>query len=211
MEFTVKGKKAYAYTGGKPFDPALPTVVFCHGAQCDHSVWILQTRYLAHHGYGVLALDLPGHGRSEGPALARIVELADWVAAVLDAAGVKQANVVGHSMGALIAHRMRRAPSGAPGEDRAARDRLSNESVGRAARGDEKHGARGAGHGQHLVAPRLCAIPQQPGSRLLGDRREPAPDAAAEARRDACGFSCLRRLRRRCRCRGQGAVSLPCF
>lgn len=103
MELTVKGKKAYAYTGGKPFDPALPTVVFCHGAQCDHSVWILQSRYLAHHGYGVLALDLPGHGRSEGPALASIVELADWIPAVLDAAGVKQASVVGHSMGSLIA------------------------------------------------------------------------------------------------------------
>ena len=103
MELTVKGKKAYAYTGGKTFDPALPTVVFSHGAQCDHSVWILQSRYLAHHGYGVLALDLPGHGRSEGPALASVGELADWVTAVQDAAGVKQAAIVGHSMGSLIA------------------------------------------------------------------------------------------------------------
>jgi pimeloyl-ACP methyl ester carboxylesterase len=66
-------------------------------------VWILQSRYLAHHGYGVLALDLPGHGRSEGPALARVEDLADWIAAVLDAAGVKQASIVGHSMGSLIA------------------------------------------------------------------------------------------------------------
>jgi pimeloyl-ACP methyl ester carboxylesterase len=103
MELTVKGKKAYAYTGGKTFDAKLPTVVFCHGAQCDHSVWILQSRYLAHHGYGVLALDLPGHGRAEGPALARVEDIADWIAAVLDAAGVKQASVVGHSMGSLIA------------------------------------------------------------------------------------------------------------
>ena len=103
MELTVKGRNAYAYTGGKPFDAALPTVVFCHGAQCDHSVWILQSRYLAHHGHGVLALDLPGHGRSQGPALARIEELADWVAAALDAAGVQQAALVGHSMGSLIA------------------------------------------------------------------------------------------------------------
>jgi pimeloyl-ACP methyl ester carboxylesterase len=103
MELTVKGKKAYAYTGGKTFDAALPTVVFCHGAQSDHSVWILQSRYLAHHGYRVLALDLPGHGRSEGPALARVEDLADWIAAVLDAAGAKQASVVGHSMGSLIA------------------------------------------------------------------------------------------------------------
>lgn len=103
MELTIKGKKAYAYTGGKKFDAGLPTVVFVHGAQCDHSVWILQSRYLAHHGYGVLALDLPGHGRSEGPALARIEDLADWIPGVLDAAGVKQASLVGHSMGSLIA------------------------------------------------------------------------------------------------------------
>ena len=103
MELSVNGKKAYAYTGGKAFDAKLPTVVFCHGAQHDHSVWILQSRYLAHHGYGVLALDLPGHGRSAGPALASIGELADWVCAVQDAAGVKQAAIVGHSMGSLIA------------------------------------------------------------------------------------------------------------
>jgi pimeloyl-ACP methyl ester carboxylesterase len=103
MELTVEGKKAYAYTGGKMFDGNLPTAVFCYGAQSDHSVWILQSRYLAHHGYGVLALDLPGHGRSEGPALERIEDLADWIAAVLDAAGAKQASVVGHSMGSLVA------------------------------------------------------------------------------------------------------------
>jgi pimeloyl-ACP methyl ester carboxylesterase len=103
MELRVNGKKAYAYTGGKSFDPALPCVVFCHGAQHDHSVWILQSRYLAHHGYGVLALDLPGHGRSEGPPLARVEDIADWIVAVLDAAGAKQGALVGHSMGSLIA------------------------------------------------------------------------------------------------------------
>ncbi len=103
MQFNVNGKHAYAYTGGKTFDASLPTVVFVHGAQCDHSVWILQSRYLAHHGYGVLAVDLPGHGRSDGPALARVEDMADWVAATLDAAGTKQGALVGHSMGSLIA------------------------------------------------------------------------------------------------------------
>jgi pimeloyl-ACP methyl ester carboxylesterase len=103
MELKVNGRKSYAYTGGKTFDPALPTVVFSHGAQCDHSVWILQSRYLAHHGYGVLALDLPGHGRSEGPALGSVEALGEWVIAALDAAGVNEAAIVGHSMGSLIA------------------------------------------------------------------------------------------------------------
>jgi pimeloyl-ACP methyl ester carboxylesterase len=103
MQFEANGKQTYAYTGGKAFDAKLPTVVFVHGAQCDHSVWILQSRYLAHHGYGVLALDLPGHGRSAGPALESVEALAEWLIAVQDAAGVSEAAIVGHSMGSLIA------------------------------------------------------------------------------------------------------------
>ena len=94
---------AYAYTGGKTFDPALPTVVFVHGALHDHSVWTLAARWFAHHGHGVLALDLPGHGRSSGPPLASVESMADWLVAVLDAAGVDQASLVGHSMGSLVA------------------------------------------------------------------------------------------------------------
>ncbi|HEY9238651.1 MAG TPA: alpha/beta hydrolase, partial [Burkholderiaceae bacterium] len=50
---------AYAYTGGKAFDPALPCVVFVHGALHDHSVWTLLARWFAHHGHAVLAIDLP--------------------------------------------------------------------------------------------------------------------------------------------------------
>jgi pimeloyl-ACP methyl ester carboxylesterase len=103
MELQVNGRKAYAYSGGKPFDKALPTLVFVHGAEHDHSVWILQSRYLAHHGCGVLAVDLPGHGRSEGPALDSVEAIAEWVVALLDAAGVAEATVVGHSMGSLVA------------------------------------------------------------------------------------------------------------
>jgi pimeloyl-ACP methyl ester carboxylesterase len=103
MDLTVQGRKAYAYTGGKSFDSSLPCVVFVHGAEHDHSVWVLQSRYLAHHGYGVLAVDLPAHGRSEGTPLASVEAIADWVPALLDAAGVKQATLVGHSMGSLVA------------------------------------------------------------------------------------------------------------
>jgi len=103
MLFDIDGHPAYCYTGGKPFDAALPTVVFIHGAEHDHSVWILQTRYFAHHGYGVLALDLPAHGRSGGTALLSVEAMAAWLLRVLDAAGVQHASLVGHSMGSLIA------------------------------------------------------------------------------------------------------------
>ena len=94
---------AYAYTGGKPFDATLPCVVFVHGALNDHSVWTLLARWFAHHGHGVLAVDLPGHGRSGGRPLASVEAAADWLLATLDAAGVARAALVGHSMGSLIA------------------------------------------------------------------------------------------------------------
>ena len=103
MYLQVNGHPTYCYTGGKAFDAAKPTVVFIHGVLNDHSVWILQTRYLANHGWNVLALDLPGHCRSGGEAPASVEEAAGFVAALLDAAGVQRAALVGHSWGSLIA------------------------------------------------------------------------------------------------------------
>lgn len=104
MYIDIHGIPAYCYTGGKPFDPTLPCTVWIHGAQNDHSVWGLQTRYVAHHGFGVLAVDLPGHGRSAGPALTSIEAMACWLLALVKAAGVRQdVTFIGHSMGALIA------------------------------------------------------------------------------------------------------------
>ena len=101
MLLRVAGNDVYAYTGSRRFDAALPTVVFVHGAANDHSVWALQSRYFAHHGRNVLAVDLPGHGRSDGAALASVEAIADWLPGVLDAAGAPTAALVGHSLGSL--------------------------------------------------------------------------------------------------------------
>ena len=115
MQIEINGQSAYAYTGGKAFDAALPCVVFIHGAQNDHSVWGLQSRWFAHHGFGVLAVDLPGHGRSAGKPLSSIEDLADWIELLLekvmrsgipgDGVGdtAKNVSLVGHSMGSLTA------------------------------------------------------------------------------------------------------------
>ena len=100
---TASGKRAYVYTGNQSLDTDLPAIVFIHGAQNDHSVWSQQSRYFAHHGFRVLAIDLPGHGASDGPALTTIDEMADWIAALLDLLKIEQATLVGHSMGSLIA------------------------------------------------------------------------------------------------------------
>ncbi|MCF8159400.1 MAG: alpha/beta hydrolase [Polaromonas sp.] len=103
MKITVNGQGIYCYTGGKPFDAARPTAIFIHGVLNDHSVWILQTRYLAHHGWNVLAVDMPGHCRSGGEPPATVEAAADFVLALMDAAGLQQAALVGHSFGSLIA------------------------------------------------------------------------------------------------------------
>ena len=101
MNLTVNGAGVYAHTGGQSFDATRPAVLFVHGAGMDHTVWSLQARYVAHHGFAVLAVDLPGHGRSDGSALPTIETIADWIAALLDAVGVASAVLVGHSMGAI--------------------------------------------------------------------------------------------------------------
>ena len=78
-------------------------MVFIHGVLNDHSVWILQSRYLAHHGWNVLAIDLPGHCKSDGEAPASVEAAADFIGQLMDAAGIQQAALVGHSWGSLIA------------------------------------------------------------------------------------------------------------
>ncbi len=103
MTLTVDDRKTYAYTANRALDAKNPTVVFIHGAANDHSVWSLQSRYYAYHGWNALAVDLPGHGKSEGAALKSIVDLATWITRFMDAAGVKTAALVGHSMGSLVA------------------------------------------------------------------------------------------------------------
>lgn len=93
---------AYAYTGGRPHQPGQPWLVFVHGALNDHCVWTFPARWFAHHGWNVLALDLPGHGRSPGPVLPDIEAIAAWLLQLLADQGIASASIVGHSMGSLI-------------------------------------------------------------------------------------------------------------
>jgi pimeloyl-ACP methyl ester carboxylesterase len=103
MRYVIDGHAVFGATGGREHEASRPLAVFVHGAGLDHTVWALQSRWLAFHGWNVLALDLPGHGRSEGPPLPTIAAMAAWLAAVIEAAGSKNAALIGHSMGSLIA------------------------------------------------------------------------------------------------------------
>lgn len=103
MIVTVDGHRAHAATGGIEPTGDEPVVLLIHGAGMDGTVWQLQTRYLAHRGVRAIALDLPGHGHSEGPVLATIADIAAWVVRFCDAAGFTAVHVVGHSMGTFVA------------------------------------------------------------------------------------------------------------
>ena len=104
MRIEINGNEVFYGTGsGTPSDAA-NTLIFVHGAGFDHTIWVMPARYFARHGWRVVALDLPGHGRSQGEALTSIAQMADWLAQVIDAVSPnQQASVVGHSMGSLVA------------------------------------------------------------------------------------------------------------
>lgn len=106
MNLDVDGRRVHAATGGVPFDHTAndkPVVLLVHGAGMDSTVWQLQTRYLAHRDLRALAVDLPGHGDSEGPPLTSVDDMGAWLVSLLDGLGVDRANVVGHSMGTFVA------------------------------------------------------------------------------------------------------------
>lgn len=102
MHLTIDGRRAFVATEGRVIDPERETVVFVHGVGQDHTVWVLPMRYFARHGRNVVAVDLPGHGRSAGPPLQTIESMSDWVLAVLDSLSVESTAFVGHSMGSLV-------------------------------------------------------------------------------------------------------------
>lgn len=103
-ELKIRGKRVFYTTGGKPWETGLPLLVFVHGAGGTQSVWISQSRALAHHGWNVAALDLPGHGYSEDcPEIVSAEDYSAWLAEVLEDLGEKPAVLAGHSLGAAIA------------------------------------------------------------------------------------------------------------
>ena len=197
MEFTVDDKAVFAATGGRPFDPAQPSLVFVHGAALDHTVWALQTRYFAHHGRNVLALDLPGHGRSAGPPLDAMADMADWVIRALDALAVESARLVGHSMGSLVALE---AAARHPG--RVTGLALLGTSVPMPVT-DALLSAAEAGHHAAFDMVTLWGhsrdgqVRGQPGAGPVDDRQRPAPAGAFRRGRHVRRHDRLQRLRPR--------------
>ncbi len=111
MRLTVQNQNTFVSTGGRAFAPEGDVLLFIHGSGQSHLSWVLQGRFFANRGWQVLAPDLPGHGLSEGAPVGSIIEMADWCADLLEAAGVTKATVIGHSQGGLIGLEMARRHS----------------------------------------------------------------------------------------------------
>ena len=103
MKLDVCSESIYCYTNNREIDPSKESIIFIHGSGLDHTVWTLASRHFARHGRNVLAVDMPGHGRSAGKPRPSIEAMADWLVDVMDAAGIKTAALTGHSLGSLVA------------------------------------------------------------------------------------------------------------
>lgn len=79
----------------------IPPVVLIHGAASNHTIWPTEIRRMA--GQRVIAVDLPGHGRSTGTAQQSIRAYAEQMVDFFAAIGLYEAVFVGHDMGGAVA------------------------------------------------------------------------------------------------------------
>jgi pimeloyl-ACP methyl ester carboxylesterase len=69
MIVSVNGSDVYVSDGGLKHQSGQKALLLIHGSGVNHAIWALQSHDLARRGINVFSLDLPGHGRSEGPLL----------------------------------------------------------------------------------------------------------------------------------------------
>ena len=102
MRITLHNTEIFASTGGRDFDSTGNVVIFIHGSGQSHLGFMLQHRFFANRGWQCITPDMPGHGLSKGTAIKTVEAMADWYANFMQATGITEATLVGHSMGGLI-------------------------------------------------------------------------------------------------------------
>ena len=103
MIFQVDNKNVFASDSGQGIDKKKTTIVLLHGSGLSHIVWSLTEQYLSNQNYNILAIDLPGHGNSEGKSLRSIEEISDWLDKAFDVLNISNITIIGHSQGCLEA------------------------------------------------------------------------------------------------------------
>jgi len=101
--FKIDNKKVFASDASKGINKNKDTIVLLHGSGLSHIVWSLIEKYLSNQNYNILAIDLPGHGNSEGKSLKSIEEISDWLEKVFNELNISKIIIIGHSQGCLEA------------------------------------------------------------------------------------------------------------
>jgi len=99
--FQIENKNIHASDAGQGIDPNKETIIFLHGSGLSHIVWSLVEQFFSNKNFNVLAIDLPGHGNSDGPCLDSIEKIANWLEKVFIELNLKELTIVGHSQGCL--------------------------------------------------------------------------------------------------------------
>ncbi|MFZ5569330.1 MAG: alpha/beta fold hydrolase [Thermodesulfobacteriota bacterium] len=87
--------------GRWPLDPARDTIVFIHGSGGTNILWRSQVEMLAG-SFNTVALNLPGHGNSDGHGLNRIEDYAQSVSQFIRSIEVNMPVICGLSIGGAI-------------------------------------------------------------------------------------------------------------
>jgi pimeloyl-ACP methyl ester carboxylesterase len=98
----INGLKLACWVNRREWRSANKTLVFLHGTGGDHTVWLHQCVAFQHE-YNIAALDLPGHGRSEGRGENDVAAYVEEVRQVIAGMGIKAPVMIGHSLGAATA------------------------------------------------------------------------------------------------------------
>ena len=103
MILEIDDKKVFVSDAGQGVNKDKDTIVLLHGSGLSHIIWSLTEQYLSNQNYNVLAIDLPGHGNSEGNCLKSIEEISEWLEKVFIELNISELTIIGHSQGCLEA------------------------------------------------------------------------------------------------------------
>ncbi len=99
--YKIDGTGINCWVNTQCFNDKKRSLLFIHGAGVDHTIWINQYEPMKD-GYNIAAVDLPGHGRSEGKGEVDVFLYTAWVRKIIDRLGMNKPVVIGHSLGAAI-------------------------------------------------------------------------------------------------------------
>jgi pimeloyl-ACP methyl ester carboxylesterase len=97
----IDGRKIACRLNSGSFPPGRHTLFFIHGSGGDHTNWSRQYIPLKD-SFNIAAVDLPGHGRSEGPGEREVDAYVEWMRKLLIGLGIVRPVMIGHSLGAAI-------------------------------------------------------------------------------------------------------------